>query len=68
MRLHGIVGLVRDARNLPSALAALYTLFTLGVVPWLVYGILIYSWPIIFANCVTLLLPGAVLAMKVEFG
>jgi MtN3 and saliva related transmembrane protein len=46
----------------------MYTLFTLGVVLWLVYGILIYSWPIIFANCVTLLLAGAVLVMKVKFG
>lgn len=46
----------------------MYTLFTLGVVLWLVYGILIYSWPIIFANCVTLVLAGAVLVMKVKFG
>jgi MtN3 and saliva related transmembrane protein len=46
----------------------MYTLFTLGVVLWLVYGILIYSWPIIFANCATLLLAGAVLIMKVKFG
>ena len=46
----------------------MYTLFTLGVVLWLVYGILIDSWPIIFANCITLLLAGAVLIMKVKFG
>lgn len=46
----------------------MYTLFTLGVVLWLIYGILIYSWPIIFANCVTLLLAGAVLIMKLKFG
>lgn len=46
----------------------MYSMFTLGVVLWLVYGILIYSWPIIFANCITLVLAGAVLAMKVKFG
>jgi MtN3 and saliva related transmembrane protein len=46
----------------------MYTLFTLGVVLWLIYGILIYSWPIIFANCITLLLAGAVLIMKLKFG
>lgn len=46
----------------------MYSLFTLGVVLWLVYGILIDSWPIIFANCVTLFLAGAVLVMKVKFG
>ena len=46
----------------------MYTLFTLGVALWLVYGILIDSRPIVFANCVTLLLAGVVLVMKVKFG
>lgn len=47
---------------------AMYTLFTLGIVLWLVYGILIESWPLIAANCITLLLAGAVLVMKIRFG
>jgi MtN3 and saliva related transmembrane protein len=55
-------------RSVQDISLSMYTLFTLGVVLWLVYGILIYSWPIIFANCVTLLLAGAVLIMKVKFG
>lgn len=46
----------------------MYSLFTLGVALWLVYGVLIESWPVIAANAVTLLLAGAVLAMKVKFG
>jgi len=46
----------------------MYAVFILGVVLWLVYGVLIDSWPIILANCVTLLLAGVVLAMKVKFG
>lgn len=46
----------------------MYTLFTLGVVLWLSYGILLSAWPIIIANCVTLLLAGAVLVMKLRFG
>lgn len=46
----------------------MYALFTLGVALWLVYGILIESWPVVAANAVTLLLAGAVLAMKVKFG
>ena len=46
----------------------MYTLFTLGIALWLAYGILLTSWPIILANCVTLLLAGAVLAMKLKFG
>jgi len=46
----------------------MYAMFTLGVTLWLVYGIQLYSWPIIVANAVTLLLAGAVLAMKIRFG
>lgn len=46
----------------------MYALFTLGVALWLSYGILLESWPIIIANCVTLLLAGTVLAMKLKFG
>lgn len=46
----------------------MYALFTLGVALWLSYGILLQSWPIIIANCITLLLAGAVLAMKLKFG
>ncbi len=46
----------------------MYILFTIGVALWLAYGILLESWPIIIANSVTLLLAGAVLVMKIEFG
>ena len=44
----------------------MYTLFTAGVGLWLVYGILLESWPIIIANSITLLLAGAVLVMKLK--
>ena len=46
----------------------MYTLFTCGVALWLVYGLMLESWPIIIANCITLLLAGAVLVMKLRFG
>jgi MtN3 and saliva related transmembrane protein len=46
----------------------MYALFTLGVTLWLIYGILMTSWPIIVANSVTLILAGVVLAMKIKFG
>ncbi len=46
----------------------MYALFTTGVALWLSYGILLTAWPIIIANCVTLLLAGAVLIMKLKFG
>jgi MtN3 and saliva related transmembrane protein len=46
----------------------MYVLFTIGVALWLVYGILLESWPIIIANSVTLIFAGIVLAMKIKFG
>ncbi|HEY6095146.1 MAG TPA: SemiSWEET transporter [Gallionellaceae bacterium] len=46
----------------------MYVIFTGGVVLWLVYGVLMMSWPIIVANSITALLAGAVLVMKLRFG
>lgn len=45
----------------------MYSLFTLGIATWLIYGILIDSWPVILANLVTLILAGSVLVMKLKF-
>jgi len=46
----------------------MYVAFTGGVALWLVYGLLLGSWPIIIANGITVCLAGAVLAMKIRFG
>jgi MtN3 and saliva related transmembrane protein len=46
----------------------MYIAFTCGVALWLLYGILLGSWPIIIANSITVCLAGAVLVMKVRFG
>ena len=45
----------------------MYTLFTVGVALWLVYGILIGAWPVIVANAVTLALASAILVMKLLY-
>jgi MtN3 and saliva related transmembrane protein len=45
-----------------------FVAFTLGVGLWLAYGILKQEPPIILWNTVTLVLAGAILAMKVKFG
>ena len=55
----------RSARDVSLGM---YSLFTLGIFTWLVYGVLIESWPVILANFVTLVLAGMVLAMKLRFG
>ncbi len=46
----------------------MYSLFSAGVALWLIYGILLSSWPIIVANTITLLLAGTVLVLKLRFG
>lgn len=45
----------------------MYAIFTSGVAMWLVYGVLLSSWPIIIANSITFCLAGAVLGMKLHF-
>ncbi|MGF1671913.1 MAG: SemiSWEET transporter [Balneolaceae bacterium] len=44
-----------------------FSLFTTGIVLWLVYGFLIMDLPIIAANAVTLLLVAAILFFKLTF-
>ncbi len=55
----------RDTRAISLATQAA---FTCGITLWLAYGVLIGSLPIIAANSVTLVLVGAILAMKLTFG
>ena len=61
-------GRVCPPRHTADISLGMYALFTLGVALWLVYGVLLESWPIIIANCITLLLAGLVLVMKLKFG
>ena len=46
----------------------MYAIFTSGVALWAIYCMMIASWPVIIANCITLVLAGAVLVMKIRFG
>lgn len=46
----------------------MYSIFTAGIAVWLVYGIMLGSKPIIIANCITILLAGSVLTMKLKYG
>lgn len=46
----------------------MYIFFTAGVCLWLIYGVLLTSWPIIVANTVTLALAGTVLFLKLRHG
>ncbi len=53
-------------RDLSGISLPMYALFTLGVALWLVYGVAIWSLPIIVANTVTFMLAALVLWLKVQ--
>ncbi|PPD13725.1 MAG: hypothetical protein CTY25_10665 [Methylobacterium sp.] len=55
----------RDTRSLSLIM---YVMLTLGIGLWLVYGLLIMSWPLIGANAVTFVLVLIILGMKIRFG
>lgn len=52
-------------RDLSGISLPMYSMFSLGVFCWLIYGVMIISWPIIVANSITFLLAFAVLILKV---
>jgi MtN3 and saliva related transmembrane protein len=46
----------------------MYVMFNVGIGFWLVYGLVLMSWPMILANIVTLALSGTILALKIRYG
>jgi len=62
------VWLVLRTRHTKDISLSMYAIFTCGVAMWLVYGILLVSWPMIIANVITVCLAGTVLLMKLHFG
>ena len=54
----------RDVRGISLGM---YSVFTAGVACWLIYGVMLGAWPIVFANCVTLALAVAILVMKLRY-
>lgn len=55
-------------RDVSGISLGMYSTFTLGVALWLLYGVLLQSWPLMIANSITLALATAILAMKLRFG
>jgi MtN3 and saliva related transmembrane protein len=45
----------------------MYSVFTLGVSLWLLYGVLLQAWPIVVSNAVTVALASYILAMKLKY-
>jgi MtN3 and saliva related transmembrane protein len=52
-------------KNTRSLSLTMYTLFTLGVFCWLIYGIYIANKAIIFSNSITFLLAASILVFKI---
>ena len=55
-------------RDVSGVSLGMYSVFTLGVALWLLYGVLLQSWPLMIANSITLVLAAAILGMKLRFG
>lgn len=55
----------RDVRGISLAM---YGAFTLGIMAWLAYGLMIGAWPVIIANGITLALAAGILTMKILHG
>ena len=52
-------------RDVSGISVAMYGAFTLGVALWLVYGIVLRSWPIVVANALTVALAATILLTKI---
>ena len=55
-------------RDVSGVSLGMYSVFTVGVAMWLVYGLLLSAWPIVVANTITLGLALAILGMKLRYG
>jgi len=55
-------------KNTSGISRGMYSMFTVGVAFWLVYGIALDSWPMILANTMTLGLAATILGLKLRYG
>ncbi|MES2280389.1 MAG: SemiSWEET transporter [Pseudomonadota bacterium] len=54
-------------RDVSGISLGMYSVFTVGVALWLVYGVMLGAWPIVLANAITLALAMAILVMKLRY-
>ena len=54
-------------RNAEGISLVTFSAFSVGVVLWLVYGVIMEAWPIILSNAITLVLTFAIIVLTVRF-
>jgi MtN3 and saliva related transmembrane protein len=59
---------ILKTRNTEGVSLRMYIVFTIGVICWLVYGILLSDLPIILANTTTLVLASIILVCRIKYG
>ena len=62
------VWLTYKTRDTSGVSLGMYSVFTVGVAMWLVYGLTLHAWPVVIANIITLLLALSILGMKLRYG
>ena len=55
------------SKNTKSISLGMYIIFNLGILFWLIYGILKLDLPIIFANAITLAFTATILIFKLKY-
>ncbi|MCW5220914.1 SemiSWEET transporter [Verminephrobacter aporrectodeae] len=55
-------------RDVSGISLGMYSVFTAGLVLWLIYGVTLAAWPIVASNSITLALAGTILGMKLQYG
>ena len=61
-----VVKVIKDKQTRNISLQ-MYLIFTFGILCWLIYGILLNSLPIIFANTFTLVFAVIILSYKLKY-
>ena len=54
-------------KNTKDISIQMYIIFNIGIVLWLVYGIIRIDYPLIFANSITFIIVFIILIMKIKF-
>jgi MtN3 and saliva related transmembrane protein len=56
-----------STRDVSGISLGMYSVFTVGIACWLVYGLLLAAWPVVIANAITLVLAASILVMKLHY-